>query len=386
MKLRKVTYKEMERIPQLKVNTKFKQHFQGATPAPFIGRHNYPNINVGFLSPQKTGEMKEYDSPTHWREQKSSIGNIASKRYDLVNSRKQGNVKILQNRFVELVQEVGMAKREAEVEVSLTQRPTLPMKVDTQLKPFGPGASLQKARVTSNVKVDTRIEKVVRDSDLKASSGLVKLYSKGFEESQLHGLLSVGTLGVGKNRKLVPTRWSVTATDDTITKELLKKVRDLPIGDNRMYFGGGWGNYYVVMLFEDIFSYELFETYLPQKAYSSDYESFKGRTEYASNTAGGYYAPRLAVAEKMVGKKRQNTALVLRFITDEYKLPLGVWVCRESARIALSSKGVVFATREEMMSYVAQLVQDNFGFDVQELFRESVILKEKKVQRRLGEF
>jgi hypothetical protein len=37
--------------------------------------------------------------------------------------------------------------------------------------------------------------------------------------------LSIGVLGLKKDKKLVPTRWAITATDDILAKKLLEKVK-----------------------------------------------------------------------------------------------------------------------------------------------------------------
>ena len=86
---------------------------------------------------------------------------------------------------------------------------------------------LKKARITANTRVDSRIERVVNDTDLKSVNAILDLYKKGFQESMLNKILSVGNLGLQKYRKLVPTRWSITAVDDTVGKQLLKEVKDL---------------------------------------------------------------------------------------------------------------------------------------------------------------
>ncbi len=393
MQIKRIRYKDIERIPHLRVNKNFKTNFFGSTPAPFIGRYGYPHVNIGMLSPQFTGEMQEYDSPKLWNSQNYAIGQVASLRYGLVNSRMKANVKSLHGRFLEMVQEVGMAKKVAEVEVNLRKTPTLNFKPETQIKPFGPQGSVLKARITANTKVDTRVERIVSDTDLKAAEGLVSLYKKGFEESSLHKLLSVGNMGIGKKRKLVPTKWSITATDDTIGKQLITEIKQFNEGEYRAYFGGGWGNYYLVLFLPDVWSYELFEMYLGVQKnpwskkgyyYSTDYENYAGRKNYADETAGGYYANRVSILEKMKELKRQHSCLVLRFITPEYNVPLGVWVCREATRKAME-KGIRFASEKLLMDYAQALIQKKFGFDIRILLGKSVLLKERK-QPKLSQF
>jgi len=397
MKIQRVKYKDIEQIPKLKLNKSFKTDFFGSSPAPFIGRLGYPKVNVGFLSPQFTGDTSYYDSPKLWSKSNFKIGQVASMRYGLVNSRSSASIKDVRksNRFLDIIKEVGMAKQAVELEVNLTKQPALQFKLEKEIIPFGPTSSVKKVKITKNTKVDTRVDKIVADTDLKSSSAILSLYKKGFEESFLNKILSVGNLGLGKNRKLVPTRWSITAVDSTVSNNLIKEVKDLQVGDYMAYFGGDWGNYYLLLLFPEVWSYELFETYLNKNvnpwsktgyAYSTDYENYNGRKNYAEETAGGYYACRLPIVEKMKELKRQHSCLALRFITPEYNVPLGVWVCREASRKSLTNQPIKFSSEELMMKYAKLLINKKFGFNLDLLFNKSKLLKSKKMQKKLIEF
>lgn len=397
MQISRVKFKDIEPVPHLQLNKEFKKDFQGSSPAPFIGRFGYPNVNIGLLSPQISGDTSHYDAPKLWGAQNLPLGNIASLRYGLVNSKTQWKVKnaFKPSRFLDICQEVGMASKPVELEVNLKDRPQLQLKPEKEIIPFGPQAELQKAQITANVKVDSRVEKAVRDIDLKAAEAILSLYKKGFEENALTKLLSVGNLGIGKNRKLTPTRWSITAIDDTVGKKLIEEVKDLPLGEYQAYFGGGWGNHYLLLFFPEVWSYELFESYLDYKInpwskegnfYSTDYEGYEGRKDYPEETAGGYMACRLPVLEKMKELKRQHSCLALRFISSEYNVPLGVWVCREATRKSLVEKPLSFSSQELMLQYARELIKMRFGFEIDVLLKESKLLKEKKEQRRLGEF
>lgn len=398
MKIQRVKYKDIEQIPYLKIKQNFKQDFSGTAPAPFIGRFGYPNINIGILSPQFSGDLTEYDSPKLWSQQNSPIGKIASLRYDLVNSRTKGNIKDVHasNKFLNIAQESAMAKKGVDVEINLKKLPQLLSNPEKEIIPFGPQAEIIKARITSNPSVDTRIEKVVFDTDLKASLALLSLYQKGFEENTLTKLLSVGNLGLKQNRKLVPTRWSITAVNDTVGKKLIQEIKQFPQGSNYfLHFGGGWGNYYLLLFFPEVWSYELFETYIAYKInpwskaglfYSTDYENYSGRKEYAEETAGGYYACRIGIAEKMKELKRQYSCLALRFITSEYNIPLGVWVCREATRKSLSQPKINFNTEKELLNYAETLIKAKFNFEISELLNQSLLVRNKKQQKRLAEF
>ncbi|MFH1684683.1 MAG: hypothetical protein ABH983_00095 [Candidatus Micrarchaeota archaeon] len=118
--------------------------------------------------------------------------------------------------------------------------------------------------------------------------------------------------------------------------------------------------------------------------FTTDHENFNGRKDYAENCAGGYYAARLAIAEKLQKLKRQGSVLALRFITGEYAIPLGVWVVREATRAALKQKPLVFEEKRLMMDYAKKLVKKRFNYDLDNLLRESVMLKEMKNQTKLS--
>lgn len=397
MNLQRIKYKDIEQLPKIEIRKEFKKDFSGSSPSIFIGRQGYPQVNIGFLSPQFGGDTSHYDSPRLWSKGKFQIGTIASMRYGLVNSRAKWNVKEVnkQNRLLDICKEVGMASNSVELEVNLKEQPKLNFQPEKEIIPFGPQGEVRNARVTANPKVDSRVERVVSDTDLRAVEGVLSLYKKGFEENFLTKLLSSGSMGLNANRKLVPTRWSITAVDDTLGKKLISTVKDFSTGEFQVYFGGNWGNYYLILFFPEVWSFELFEMYLEHKVnpwskagnfYSTDYEDYSGRKEYAEECAGGYYSCRLGVLDKLNELKRQGSVLVFRFITPEYNIPLGVWVCREATRKSMNEKPLTFGSQELMLKYAKEFIKNKFGFELELLLRESKLLKEKKVQRRLGEW
>jgi hypothetical protein len=180
-----------------------------------------------------------------------------------------------------------------------------------------------------------------------------------------------------------------------VGKNIIAEIRDFSIGDYQVYFGGGWGNYYLVLFFPEVWSFELFEMYVSYKVnpwsnegnfYSTDFESYEGRKSYAEECAGGYYAARLSVLEKMQELKRQHSALVLRFITPEYTMPLGVWVCREACRKSVKERSIGFASKELMMGYVKEFVKMKFGIELESLFKDSKLLNIVLAQKKLSEY
>ncbi|MBS1266689.1 MAG: DNA repair protein NreA [Candidatus Woesearchaeota archaeon] len=367
-----------------------KDDFAGSSPTPFVGRFGYPNINVGILSVDKPDSW-QYDAPRHWSQSDLNIKQIVDLRSALVNSRFKINVK-KQSKFLEISQEVGMASKPVQLEVKLDKKPSFRLNTDPFMAPTGPNAKLKKAQITSNPKVHTKVDKVVSDTDFKATGAVKYLYKNDFDENMLTRLLSIGNLGVKKNRRLVPTRWSITAVDDILGKDLIKQVKDYSCYDYAAYFGGYLGNYYLILFFPDVWSYELFEMYQPKASwnisenmeYSTDYEPYFGRKSYASNTVGGYYAARLGILEKLSNLKKQASVLALRFITGEYYLPLGVWVVRQATRKALQNKPYIFESRRLMLSYAEAVMKKKFG--IRNFLKNSRLLKEMKTQKKVIDF
>jgi hypothetical protein len=296
--------------------------------------------------------------------------------------------------LLDLTQEIGMAKEPVDLEVNLNKQPRYTLKVSEDITPYGPTVKLKKASITENPKIPSKVDKVFSDTDLKATKAIDYLNKKNFDEHYLTKLLSAGTLGVKTERKLVPTRWSITAVDDTIGKKNIDNIKDFNNKiDYSVFTGDYMGNFYVIMFFPDIWSYELFETYMPDEPWKlkelktfADFENYDGRKKYAFNTVGGYYAARLPVTEFLKKKKRQGAALLLRFVTDDYWVPLGVWVVRQTVRKTLSNKPVIFDSKKSMLTYVKTLVKKEFGYDVKELLNKSKLLKDLKNQLKISSY
>ncbi|MBI4150456.1 hypothetical protein HY488_03560 [Candidatus Woesearchaeota archaeon] len=378
---------------QRRVNLEAKQDYFGESPNVFVGRFGYPNINVGFLSVE---QYKHHDEPLLWSRENYNIDKIIDLRTTLINSSFKAPVTSVRvadglgNRYLSMGQEIAMARKPVDIEVSLNKKPKFTLSFMQDVTPHGPRVKLKNASLAENPSIPTKVDKVVSDSDLKAGEAILTLYQKGFDEHYLTKLLSVGTLGVKMERKLVPTRWSITAVDDTVGKRLIAQIKQCENKTNYLaFFGGHLGNYYLVLFFPEVWSYELFETYVGGKMparFGTDYESYEGRKSYAEDTAGGYYAARLAVLEKLAELKRQGSCLCLRFVTDEYWAPLGVWVVREATRKAMQAKPIEFGSKELMMTYARQLVRKKFGYNLEELFRVSKLLHEIGTQKKLGNY
>ncbi len=375
-----------------------KESFFGSAPAPFVGHFAYPNINLGILAPPELREdAAELDAQRSWAAKNLDIPEIVGYRSQLINARDKVAITDARhnphrsNKLLEVAQEVALSPKAVDLEVQLKKKPQISFQTDPFLPPHAANAIIERATITENPRIPQKVDQVIAD-DLSAAEQLAEL-NKQFDEQYLSKILSVGLLGKKENKKLVPTRWSITATDDTLGKQQIEELRMYRRNEEYLfYFGGYLGNYYAFLVFPEIWSYELFEIYAGDRngdekgTFMTDHEQFAGRKSYANHCVGGYYACRLALTEKLLQKKRQASILALRFITDDYTTPLGVWVCREASRKSLASQALSFASKELLLDFVRRKMQNSFGIDCSRFFTLSKILTEQKQQRKLWEF
>jgi len=370
---------------QKSFNDTAKKEFYGENYNVFVGRFGYPDINVGLLNINEPKKDETIDNPLLWSKDDYDINKIIQLRSNLINSNFKTQVKGFNDRFMDLVQEVSLTNKPVDTEIILEKKPQFKLTFNQDTTPFGPSIKLEKARITENVHIPTKVDKVVND-EMTATEGLNTLYDKGFDEYYLTKIFSVGNLGLETNKKLVPTRWSITAVDDTLGKDIIKEIKNYPIAEYQLYFGGYLGNNYLIMFLPEVWSYELFEMQTRSPESMHDWEGYNGRKNYAEETAGGYYAARFSILSRLKTIKRQATILSLRLVTDDYWAPLGVWVVREAVKKAMTSKPIDFNSREEMINYVIAFARKQFNYDVTPMIRSSELLKQIKTQKKISEY
>jgi hypothetical protein len=189
----------------------------------------------------------------------------------------------------------------------------------------------------------------------------------------------------------VPTRWSITAVDSIISKELMEKVKTFPeISEYRVYESRYLDNIFEVLMLPNAWSYEAIEAWYPGTVWNpngrnivmfSDWEGYEGRTTYAE-IGGCYYAARLAVCEQLIKERRQATVIVLREAHPGYIMPVGVWQVRENVRNAMRQKPYAFKTLDEALKWIA----NRFQIPLQRWIMRSELLKNALFQKRITDF
>jgi hypothetical protein len=192
---------------------------------------------------------------------------------------------------------------------------------------------------------------------------------------------SMGTMGIDDNRKLVPTRWSITACDSTIGNRLLREVKNFEVIDtHRVYEFSSLNNYYAILLLPQEWMFEWMEAFLHvlgrEELIFSDYEHNSVKKGY-SRVGGCYYTSKMAVLEALAREKKQSAAIILREAYQGY-IPLGVFNVRENIRSAMNEPYREFEDMKTSLDYIAS----NLKLPLDKFVKQSDLLRELLTSRQ----
>lgn len=317
-------------------------------PSVFVGSYGYPKVGVGPMVPPIHGDTSLLDLPEKWLGK--SLEEIVNFRLNLVRGIQKISVLEPSGRFLENLQELAMASNTPDSDIVFQKNTQPTTSIDGESAPFGPIGEIKTAKF-SGISSNKIIEKSYYDKDLKAEDAVMQLYNSGIEISKIQKCFSIGMFG--KKRKLVPTRWSITATDDIVSKNIVSEILDYSQIDSYLVFKHvHLGNLFSIILFPHRWIFEMEEAWHTESGeigFGVDAEDANGIDHYPS-IAGAYFAAKLGVAEYLKKKKRQAGVLVLREIRPEYAVPVGVWQIREAIRAAMSKKPTIIDTLEQALS------------------------------------
>ncbi|MDD4579042.1 MAG: Nre family DNA repair protein [Methanothrix sp.] len=348
-------------------------------PEVFVGRHGYPLVRAGPMLP--AGESPEQPGLG------MDIGEIIRARSSLVRSESKIVIKEAESpgSLLTSMQEIALSAAPVSTEVSFINPPKSRISFDGILSPSGPSGELEKMQITGNPAIPRKVDQIAEDKGASAAVAVGELYACGIGTDHISRILSLGLLG--KKRKLVPTRWSITASDDMVGKHLKESVLDQPqVNDYYLYTGQALGNHFEILLLPRPFSFDLVEIWMARSVWAEegfigwDREEATAKKEYSS-LSGGYYAARLAILEHLAGKGRQAAVLAVREISEAYWAPLGVWVVREVARAAMKSQPVRYSNLAEAMTEIERRIKTPA-----EKWRGKAQILARPVQRSLLEF
>ncbi len=359
--------------------------FGSSPPAVFVGSWNYPKVLAGPLVPPVSLEDTSImDMPELWIDK--SFSEILRYRFSLVRGKRFTDVRSAGNpsRILSTFQEIVMSSKPTDTEVWFNKKPKLSIVFSPREPPTGPSAFIKRAVLAENPQVPKPVDYVVADTDLKAEKGILRLYGSKINQRQITRLFSIGLLGAKRQRRLVPTEWSITAVDDILGRAIHKEILKYHWINKFMIFGHkALGNNVQILLFPSSWMFEAQEAWLisPNPIPGVNYELVHGRRSYAADLAGAYYAARLPVLEYLKQIRRQAGGLVLMEVYPEW-IPLGVWRFREICREALRKQPIRFDTLEEALA----VMENRLRLPLARWLERSEILRLLKSQTRLTKF
>ncbi|MET1160546.1 MAG: Nre family DNA repair protein [Thermoprotei archaeon] len=317
----------------------------GSTPPSLVvGEYGYPRVRLYYgVPPDIHGEKaKIYDDPNKWF-LRYDLTDIISLRSNLLNLVLDTRV---YNPYELYEKEIGLAVvsiKPVDTEALLRDKPEPRIVFDPFTPPRGPAARAENIRVSDNPVLPRKLEKLLWD-DVRAGDAVWSLYRDRVDFYTIVRAFSIGFLGGKGRRRLVPTRWAITAVDSIVGNTLLKQIRRNPVINNtRVYYGEYLYNKYLVILAPGTYSAMWVEAWMPSSlwnpgdkpSYAIVYEDWRGRV---SEMDGGYYAARTSVLEYLYSIGRQARVVIIRRIEPQYIYPVGNWQIRLTVKHALSSK------------------------------------------------
>jgi len=374
-------------LNQVKHQFKNQMRLEGENPPSFfVGSTNWPNVTISPMISLDKEKSNMIDEPDLWKTQ-FQIPDIVNFRTHLI--RAQGRridareIEKLNDRLLSTSQELVLASNPVHTILNLEKPINYTLDFNKFTQPIGPKGRVQSFTVEDTPKIDQKVDYYTSDTDLKANDGINNLYDHGITITRINRILSSGQLGVKGKRKLVPTRWAITATDDIVGKQIIRRIKDYPEIDNyRVYTSSYLDNHFVTFMMPKRWAYEFLEGW-GQDTINGDFETYRGRTNYASNSAGGYYASRMAILEYLNKIKKQAEVYCWRYIGDGYYIPLGVWQVRENVRSGLMDNNYQsFDNKKDLFKHIRSLMK--FNFKIWE--NKSFLLNISKYQRKISSF
>lgn len=342
-------------------------------PQLFVGRYGYPDVRAGPSASWLSDNDSEF-APSATGDPADLFGRpleeVAARHANLITGGQRMKVQEAQRpgQMLETTQEIAMAAHSVDVELDFAspiligRSPTF----DSMSTPLGPTGEVLRAEVVGHPSIPRKVDSIAGETDLLATDAMDELSASSIGEAHISRLLSSGVLGRESTRRLVPTRWSITATDDMLGKRLWRRARDLPSIDKVLVYEATYlDNRFHIILTPGIWAFHMLEAWTRGSLWSDsggvigDWEEMKPRAKYADRITGAYYAARLGVLEHMLSVGRSGACLIWRDIGEGYWAPVGVWLIRETVREAMKQPPKQFDSLKEAVDYVGPRVSSS---------------------------
>jgi hypothetical protein len=304
--------------------------YAGSSPALFIGSYGYPQVSGG---PLLTGDP---DHPPRWIAEGRSVEDIVGIRARTIRGTTHPR------RYMENLQEIALSDRPVDVEAAFMRPVSFDLTFDGTVAPVGMSGALKSLDIVGNAHVGRLVDRVTSDTDMSATEACVTLNRGDIDVYRITQLFSAGLLG--RKRAFVPTRWAITAVDDTVSTRLKKEIAKYPpLEEIRVFSGEIFGNTIACILVPGDWKYEMIEIWGRHTLWGGDEDVIvqdrEGMVKRGySPISGAYYSARLSVCEYLSRIRRNARVVLVRSVSKEYWAPLGTWVVREAARKAMAGE------------------------------------------------
>jgi hypothetical protein len=343
--------------------------YQGSSPSVFIGSYGYPDMQGGPLL------INDSDNPPDWINRNLGMEDIVGIRARTI----RGNSGL--HAVADNLQEIAISSIPLDVDVAFFKPVAFNLNFDGTVAPVGLTGPVKHMDVIGSARVERAVDRITSDSDVMATDACIALMDADIDVYQITKLMTAGLLG--KRRKFVPTRWAITAVDDTLSIQLKKEIsRFPPLEEIRLFDGEIYGNRILCILVPGDWKYEMIECWGKQTLWAGDEEVIVQDREGLnkkgySPISGAYYSARLSACEYLKSIRRCARVIIIRRISGDYWAPLGTWVIREATRKAMNAPPVVCPSLDVAVTEVSARLGSGSWFG------HSTLIPELKTQRTL---
>ena len=196
--------------------------YQGTAPSIFVGSFGYPAVSGGPLL------IDDSDHPPDWLAEGLGIEDVVAIRARTIRGRSPAR------QVTGGLQEIALSSRPLDVDVTFSRPVSFAMTFDGTVAPVGLSGEIRRLNVVGSAKVERLVDRITSDTDLGATEACVELSRGG---NDVYGIAKLMTSGLlGRRRHVVPTRWAITAVDDTLSVALKKRSPAFPHLKNTGFF------------------------------------------------------------------------------------------------------------------------------------------------------
>jgi DNA repair protein NreA len=346
--------------------------YQGSSPSVFIGSYGYPDVRGGPLL------INDSDNPPEWINRNLGMEDIVGIRARTIRG-SAGLPAVSSD-----LQEIALSSLPLDVDVSFERPVAFSLNFDGTVTPVGFSGSVKTMDIIGSARVDRAVDKITSDTDITATEACFSLRDSAVDVYQITKLMTAGLLG--RRRKFVPTRWAITAVDDTLSTGLKLEIARFPPLEEILFFHGEiYGNRIACILVPGDWKYEMIEIWGKRTLWAGDEEVIvqdrEGMTKHGySPIAGAYYSARLAVCEHLKSIRRSARIILVRSISGEYWAPLGTWVIREATRKAMATRPIPCRSLDEAVRQAVAVIGSGSWV------AHSTLIPEVRTQRTLFQF